>query len=361
MRTHAAIAPAVLASLLPLCSLVAAGCGGAADEPPALEEYFAAAPYANAACNTVDQRLAGTREVRLFVSGDVDLLSVTQGLARYYHRHGLSFVTSAQPEETTMRYALDTDEASLMKATIAAFPDVDFSDEEAVMADPVLWAQVQAFWIKHFFQPLIDFTTTHAAGQGVTNLVVLPTIESPGGASISEEGTTAGLSISSALLAEFARAMSSDAEFWEQVNLPEGFTPFVILGNEILAQQTGKSAVIKDLVVAHEFGHSAGLPHLKTDKRNLMYPTATPGLNDCTDSLNDAQLDAMAATLDLPTAASGALVAAQARGAAAPPLGRAGVLSSSFTPAHLRALMSGDSRAMRLLVDLLLHREPARN
>ena len=164
--------------------------------------------------------------MRLFVHGDVDLLSATQGLARYFQRHSLSFVTPAQPEETTMGYALDTDEAGLMKATVAAFPDVDFSDKDALMADPVLWARLQGFIVNHIFQPLIDFETAHAAGANVTNLVVLPNVERPGGSSISEPGSsTAGLSVSPALLAEFARAMTSDGDLWRQVDLPDGFTP----------------------------------------------------------------------------------------------------------------------------------------
>ena len=94
-----------------------------------------------------------------------------------------------------------------------------------------------------------------------------------------------------------------------------------------------------------------------------MYPVATPGLNDCTDSLNDDQLDTMATTLDLSTAATGALVAEATHAAgsvAANATGRER-LWSSFTPAHLRALMKGDGRAMHLLVESLLHRDRPRD
>ena len=44
------------------------GCGGT-DGPPDLTVYFKTTPYANAACNAVDQRLAGLRPMRLYTNG----------------------------------------------------------------------------------------------------------------------------------------------------------------------------------------------------------------------------------------------------------------------------------------------------
>ena len=41
------------------------------------------------------------------------MLSFTQGLARYYSRHSLSFFTQAQPAPTSMAYALDTNTTTL--------------------------------------------------------------------------------------------------------------------------------------------------------------------------------------------------------------------------------------------------------
>src|SRR5678815_747886 len=91
----------------------ALGCGGGSDGPPDLTAYFKTTPYANAGCNAVDQRLSGQRPLRLYTNGNVALLPTTQGLASYYQRHALAFVTDAAAETTTMAYALDTDEASL--------------------------------------------------------------------------------------------------------------------------------------------------------------------------------------------------------------------------------------------------------
>src|SRR5262245_23536767 len=122
----------------------AIGCGGS-DGPPDLTVYFKTTPYSNASCNTVDQRLAGERPMQLFVNGNVGLTPVTQGLASYYARHSLAFFTEIPPQNTTMTYALDTDTTSLGRALVNAFPGVDFNDEAALMADPVLYNQILTF------------------------------------------------------------------------------------------------------------------------------------------------------------------------------------------------------------------------
>ena len=168
------------------------GCGGT-DGPPDLTAYFAAQPYANPACNNVDERLAGQREMRLYVNGAGDLPSITLGLARYYHRHGLAFFTTAPPQGTTMAYALDTNKTALAVALIAAFPDVDFSDEAAVMSDPVLWPQIVTFVTNFMLKPMVDFANTHSeAGGAATNLIVVPEMERPGGEPIGAPGNVAG-------------------------------------------------------------------------------------------------------------------------------------------------------------------------
>jgi len=87
----------VLASLVVAVSGIGSGCDSDGPPPPPLADYFEATPYTQAACNAVDDRLVGERPMRLFYSGSVQMLPVTQGLASYYHRHSLSFVTPAQP------------------------------------------------------------------------------------------------------------------------------------------------------------------------------------------------------------------------------------------------------------------------
>ena len=135
-----------------------AGCGGS-DGPPDLHRYFKTTPYANAACNAVDQRLAGMRPMRLYTNGNVALQPTTQGLASYYQRHALSFSTDTAPQSTTMAYALDTDSTSLDRALVAAFPGVDLSDEAALMAsDTAPYNQVVTF-VANFLLEADDSTS----------------------------------------------------------------------------------------------------------------------------------------------------------------------------------------------------------
>ena len=73
--------------------------------------------------------------MHLFVHGDLNqLLPITQGLARYYHRHSLTFVTVTDPQKVDTSYALDTNVDALNRAAVAAFPGVDFNNEAALMA-----------------------------------------------------------------------------------------------------------------------------------------------------------------------------------------------------------------------------------
>ena len=311
------------------------GCGGT-DGPPDLNAYFAAQPYANPACNNVDERLAGQREMRLYVNGAVDLPPITLGLARYYHRHGLTFFTTAPPQATTMAYALDTNDTALGLALIAAFPDVDFSDEAAVMSDPVLWPQIVTFVANFMLKPMVDFANTHSQdGGAATNLIVVPEMERPGGEPIGDPGTSlAGLAISPALLAEFARTMPDEAEIWAGVNLPANFTPMMALGSNVLTRAGNIDPQLRDLVVSHEFGHTGALVH-SLEPRNLMHQGVAAGLNDCTDSLDDAQLALMRTTYGLgATAASGALLAKRPAAPAAGPSVAAPVVVHARRPAR---------------------------
>jgi len=338
----------------PLIAVVIGG-SGCGDGPPDLAAYFAAQPYANPACNNVDERLAGLREMRLYVNGAVDLPSITLGLARYYHRHGLAFFTTAPPQGTTMSYALDTNTTALVVALMEAFPGVDFTDQVAVMSDPVLWSQVVTFIANFMLKPMVDFAITHSeVGGAATNLIVVPEMERPGGEPIGAPGTSlAGLAISPALLAEFARTMPDEAEIWAGVNLPANFTPMMALGSNVLKRAGSVDPQLRDLVVSHEFGHTGALIH-SLERRNLMYQGVAAGLNDCTDSLDDAQLALMRATYGLGgAAASGALLAKRPTAALGP--ARPSRPLSSFTPDGLRAMLAGDRQATRSFVELLFH------
>ena len=104
------------------------------------------------------------------------------------------------------------------------------------------------------------------------------------------------------------------------MNLPANFTPMMVLGNNVLQQARVVDPVLDDLVTAHEFGHSGALVHSMVPL-NLMYPSVTPHVDDCTDGLDDAQLTTMATTYGLgASAASGALLAARPVPGVPPPL-----------------------------------------
>jgi hypothetical protein len=331
----------------------AAGCGGS-DGPPDLTAYFQTRPYADQSCNTTDQALAGQREMRLFVHGATNLVPITQGLASYYSRHSLSFFTAAQPQTTTMAYAVDTKSIALTAALTQAFPGVDLNDEQALMADPVLWNQILTFVANFMFKPIVDFAHEHGgAGPGVTNLVLLSNLERPGGEPLLDPGASlAGLAISPALLAEFAATMAEESAIWQGVQFPADFTPMMVLGNNVLQTVNNVAPVLKDLVTSHEFGHTAALVHT-TVLRNLMYPNVAVGRDDCHDSLDDTQLARMRATLGVgAAAASGALLSARA--APTPPAAPTTRTRPLFTPARLRALLAGDRREMRSLIERLL-------
>jgi hypothetical protein len=250
-----------------------------------------------------------------------------------------------------MAYALDTDNNALDRALVAAFPGVDLSDEAALMAsDPATYDRVLTFVANFLLKPMVDFANAHSdSGNAVTNFVLLSNLERPGGDPISQPGSSlAGLSVSPALLAEFARTMTDDAKIWQGVSFPPNFTPMVVLGNNVLAQARTLDLVLDDLVTAHEFGHSGGLVH-STTIGNLMYPSVSPGFDDCTDGLDDAQLTTVATNYGLgASAATGALRAGLPPAAPSPTL-------SSFSPARLRALRAGDRQATRSFVERLFH------
>jgi hypothetical protein len=336
----------------------AASCGGGAGHAPG--DYFAnVAPYANTACNAVDGSLTGEREMRLFYGGDVDVIGLTRGLARYYQRHSLTFFTQASEQAAGTTYALDTNENALGSALTRAFPGVDLNDEAALMANPAQWNAIVTFVANFMLRPMIDFARAHGdVGQGATNFVVVPDLERPGGQKIGEPGTTiVGLAVSPPLLAEFAKTMTMEGDIWKGVNLPEGFTPMMFLGNNVIRSKTVGFPIIKDLIVAHEFGHASGLEHSDVS-HNLMFPTVSPS-NGCTDSLSEPQLATMRTNLGVgAAAASGALSAAERAAAREDRLAAPGASARQrprFTPADLRAVLAGDGGAMRRLLGPLVH------
>jgi hypothetical protein len=336
-------------------SLAIGGCGGDGDEN--LARYFDPAPaYVVPDCASVDGKLTGLREMRLFHNGASDVEGVTRGLARYYRRHSLTFFTRQEPGTVAASFAIDTDSEALGRELVRAFPGVDFTNEAAVMADPVLWQQVLEMTVNFLLRPMIDFARTQgAAGRGTTNLIVIPQIERPGGDRLTPVGQEiAGMAVSPALLDVFAHDSTPEGQIWKGVKLPGDFTPMMFLGNNVLKQLAGTNSDLRDLVVAHEFGHTNGLIH-RDQSRNLMNPAVSPGQNDCRDSLADDQLATMRTNLGGPPSVAGQPLLTGDRSSGVRQGDDAAPEPRSFAPADLRRLLQGDRGAMRRLLAPLLH------
>jgi hypothetical protein len=334
--------------LFALCTLTACGGhGGAVD----LDSYFAAQPYATVGCEAVDTTLAGRREMRLYFNGGVDMGALTRGLQRYYRRRGLLFSTDLPSLSIEPGYALDSDEDAMLAAARMAFPGVNLDDETALMSDSALYDRVVVFALNYHLRPAIEFARGHSAlGGNVTNLIVVPQIPSTGSTSLALDGggALAGFAISPTLVANLTAADADTARIWSSVDLPPNFSPMMFLDAGVIGQAAAREEVLRDIIVAHEFGHTAGLVHRETT-HNLMYPTVASGSTTCSDWLQDDQIAVMRGTLGF--GAGQALTAGSARESAAP-------ARWSFPPERWRALVRGDRSALRTLLAPLFDAAP---
>ena len=275
--------------------LACGGSGIACGNGIADDALFSVEPYGIPECDRVDNRLAGDRELRLYLHGRVDLVATTRGLQRYYRRHGLRFFTTAPPERIDLGFALDTDVAELNRALEAAFPGVDLDDPDGLMRDPVLYDRIVKYTLNHMLRPVLEFARHHSAqGTAVTNLVLLSQLQRPGGNNLFPGERLAGLAVSPALVKRLSMDDSPEAALWRAAELPLRFTPLIFLDEGTLAQLSASAPALRGLIAAHELGHTGGLVHT-TVPGNLM----TPGHDDCKDALTDEQVSTMADSLGL--------------------------------------------------------------
>ncbi|HEY0715430.1 MAG TPA: hypothetical protein VGF45_22300 [Polyangia bacterium] len=331
------------------------GAGGCADDDyDQFRTYFAAEPYGPTECNEKDALLSGRRELRLYQSGNDDLAEVTRGLQRYYRRHGLSFYMTTPPEPLTLDYALDTDNGTLQRQLIERFPGVDFNDEAKVMADPALYDQILTFTLNFLFKPVTTFARAHVVGPGVTNVVLLHQLERPGFDKVFPPGgALAGLAISPPLLQTFVSSGLEEGRIWEGIDLPPDFTPMMFLDGTVLGLLGKHASVVRDLVVAHEFGHTTALVH-REQPENLMFPNVAIGRSSCSDSLTGDQLTTMRTALGFSPVRQ-ALV--QVDDPREKNLGRDNALSHAqrFAPRRFVAMLRGDPPATRELLAPFVH------
>jgi hypothetical protein len=322
------------------CALLATACGESED----WSFYFEAQPYAVPACDLPNPRLEGRRLMRLFTHGSVDISDGSRPLARYYRRYGFTFHTDGPAAVTQMPYALDTDVTALNDLLAKEFPGVDLNDEAALMRDPELYGRILKRAGNFMLRPMVEFAREHGTqGGAVTNLVVLRELLRPGGAPIGPPGASpAGIAISPALIAALVAQGPEVAGAWPEIDFPTGFTPMLFLHGVLIGQLSSVDPEVRDLIAAHEFGHTAGLVHREKDG-NLMVPFAIIGQNRCTDTLEPDQFATFrqGVGLDQRPAVSSALVGRDPR--------------KAVPPARLVAALAGDAGALGAMFAPVLH------
>ena len=277
--------------------LAAGGCGEAG--APDLDAYFAATGEAIPAPCPPDGRLAGRRQVRLFVAGQGEqLAAATRGLARYFRRHGLEFFTLAPAERIALDFVIDNRPRALRGALEAEFPGVNI-DDPALPADNALWPRVRKFAMNFQMRPARDFLATHGEPDDdqITSIVLVPNLE---GAPPTATLPAIGMSLSRPLLAALDRQEPAlERPPLLDVDFPQTFAPVVFLSATALARLAMEDPAGHDRAVAHELGHSGGLLHEADaqDLDNLMYPRIRRGVDECAEQLTDDQLVVLHGTL----------------------------------------------------------------
>jgi hypothetical protein len=128
---------------------------------------------------------------------------------------------------------------------------------------------------------------------------------------------------------------------FQLVDFPLDFTPVIFLSQPNVTQLEQRGgAVQRDLVVGHEFGHSAGLVH-QQDKANLMYPYSD-GMESCDLQILDPQIAIMRAGLNLPAAGQARVIGA--------PTEDQPKLAAAVSPSLLARILRGDRAALRALL-----------
>ena len=331
-------------SLLPLVTLAAlAALPACQDESVGQPREFQTAPYGVAACDTPNGQFNLRRELRLYANPGLDVEGTAAALQRYYRRFGITFFRIQPVQFVTTPYVEDSDAASLTAALRKEFPGVDFSDaalQTLSKSDPALFDRIIRKLLNLEFQGAWDFFMGQggSAGQGVTNVVLLRDLFSPGSPKLERENVL-GISLSKILIRELKRSGMDMAGAFQMLEFPPEFTPVVFISDpNVRFLESRAGAVHRDLVLGHEFGHSTGLVH-RMDKTNLMNPS-TDGTEKCDLKITDDQIAIMREGLGVTPATAGQLLSAESSDPLAP----------LVPPAILAGIMRGDDKALRTLL-----------
>lgn len=265
--------------VLPACSS-AGTCAGADDVGACLDELYFSAPESAAKlddCAAPNGKAtpfspARAQKLALFRGDGIDEDEVayeTRLAQSYYRGYGLTFTTDTDATPYDIEYALAGTKEELENA--ARIPAGASKEAEGAATRRV--ADVM-------LAPMRDFIRGHRS-VGVVQVVVLESIASPGVEEINGAGIFAGIGVSPALLDTLESG--GTASISELLALGSDFTPTLFLGHADIVEHT-----VGPAVVAHELGHSLGLPHT-TERGNLM----TQGQADqkCLPFVDASQLD----------------------------------------------------------------------
>lgn len=276
---------------------VALGASACEDESTqgTLQREFIATPYGVEACDKYDGRLTVRRELRLYVNAGLDAERTAQGLQRFYRRYGITFYTTRIVETVDTAFVNDLDNAALNVMLRRDFPGVDFSDKGLTMlamTDRLLFDRIMKAVINFQFRGAIDFASRFGReGQGITNVVVMKQLFTPQSPAQQRENVL-GIALSPFLLKEVRRAGMDAQGLLEVLDLPPDFSPMVFINDVSVGRLEGIGGETqRDVVVGHEFGHSAGLVH-RTMTGNLMNPSTT-GRESCSLAISNDQIAVM--------------------------------------------------------------------
>lgn len=318
---------------------------GVTPDPLAID--FSAAPYGVSACDAANGRLMVRRELRLYTNMGHDVEQTAQALQRYFRRFGISFYRTRPAEVIDLGFVEDLDNAALNRSLRQQFPGVELTDASLTALeskDPALFNRVVRAILNFQFRGAGDFMKKFGdQGQGITNLVLLRELFTPGSPQM-ERQSVLGISLSPFLISELKRSGMDATGAFAQLDFPPNFTPAVFISDTnvgALAKAAGD--VHRDLVLAHEFGHSAGLVH-RMDVSNLMNPS-TNGTETCNLQISEDQIAVMQKGLGI-TGGTGSSVLG--RRLSDQPGDRMGdEVVPLVTPALLAGVVRGDPDAQR--------------
>lgn len=275
---------------------------GVAEPAENFAAWFAAAPYGREACDRVLRPLGRRRELRLFVHPQAaDVATYTTALQRWYRRLGVEFESRHAPTEVSLEWVMNDDVDALQRHLRERFPTVDF-EAATFEGTPEELEAVLREAFSFTLGPLIDFAAAYGdQGEDVTNVVLLPRLAlGEGDDALQSDGRVVlGLGISPVLMRVLSETPDApDAEFWQYLPLAPRFTPMVFVNAGALRRLTTVvSPVLVDLLMAHELGHTLGLPH-RDAVGNLMKPGFESEADvRCEIGLDPDQVDRVARTL----------------------------------------------------------------